>query len=209
MNAHPNITTFVTRLVDCGHPIIERKRVRDGRTSIERFCRICAAKRNNERRRKLRAEAKIGRYIPIPQLNESEATRFWAMVERRGPDDCWPWLGTVDRHGRGGFHVGQRMLKAPRIAWSIASGRNPDEQICHHCDNPNCVNPAHLWLGTQHDNMLDASAKRKWDHMRRSHCPRGHSMENAYIRPDGGGRQCRTCFDMRNKARCSGKARGK
>jgi len=96
------------------------------------------------------------------------ATRFWSRVNRRGPDECWPFLGKVNAGGgHGMFHecVRQpngtyRQLLAHRVAYQLHHGADPGERcVCHRCDNPPCCNPAHLFLGTNKDNVHDARAK--------------------------------------------------
>jgi hypothetical protein len=88
--------------------------------------------------------------------------RFWARVARRGPDECWEWTG-----GRGGplpygrfWPTKHRPMLAHRYSYELHNGPiPPGMMVCHSCDNPPCVNPAHLWLGTGHDNQRDRTAK--------------------------------------------------
>jgi hypothetical protein len=84
--------------------------------------------------------------------------RFWARV-RKGPE-CWEFAGPT-RKGYGQLGVGSgRHISAHRISWELANGPIPDGmQVLHTCDNPPCVNPAHLFLGTHQDNMDDMVAK--------------------------------------------------
>lgn len=84
--------------------------------------------------------------------------RFWSKVDRTG--DCWTWTGTRKEGGYGQFHYGGKTTKAHRVAWILTSGAIPDGMcVLHHCDNPPCVRPEHLFLGTLSDNMQDCAAK--------------------------------------------------
>ena len=88
--------------------------------------------------------------------------RFWLKVDCS--DECWVWTGAVSSHGYGRIKNDPGMLppvlQANRLAWELTQGPIPqDLKVCHTCDNPPCVRPSHLFLGTHSDNMLDAVAK--------------------------------------------------
>lgn len=92
-------------------------------------------------------------------FSEEIVSKFWAKV--RKSEGCWEWLGGKDFRGYGRFSCGYKTLIGPhRFSWMIHYGGFPIElNVCHKCDNPSCVRPDHLFLGTQSDNNLDAVAK--------------------------------------------------
>lgn len=87
--------------------------------------------------------------------------RFWKNVDRRGDSDCWEWAGSRHYKGYGQVGYSGKMLKAHRVSYELATGRRPPDElvVMHTCDNPPCVNPSHLRLGTYSDNALDMFAK--------------------------------------------------
>jgi hypothetical protein len=92
-------------------------------------------------------------------LSQKELSRFWEKVDKNGANGCWNWTAS-DVGGYGQFRLGLRMVQAHRISWELAFGEIPDKlHVLHQCDNPPCVNPAHLFLGTHQDNVDDRQQK--------------------------------------------------
>lgn len=103
--------------------------------------------------------------ISIPQLTPSEIEKFWKKVNKSAPGGCWEWIGYTMPSGYGQVGIRYKLYLVHRVAWAIAIGEDPGEQqVCHGCDNPKCANPAHLFLGTQRDNMADMISKGRDDH---------------------------------------------
>lgn len=102
----------------------------------------------------------------------SIATRFWSKVSKTGA--CWLWTGALDKDGYGHIWTGKRSPSANRISYEINIGPIPaGMSVCHTCDNPQCVNPAHLFLGTNLDNINDRIQK--------SRCARGARVGNSKL----------------------------
>jgi hypothetical protein len=106
------------------------------------------------------------RYLRGHQLQNHPRTdpilRFWSHVDRTG--DCWLWTSAKLPHGYGQFRLvpGETMRKAHRLSYEWAHGPIPEGMgVLHRCDNPSCVNPDHLFTGTQLDNMRDCRAKNR------------------------------------------------
>lgn len=88
------------------------------------------------------------------------AEEFWSLVDTTDVDGCWPWLGPVNGE-RGRIAWDGRQQYAYRIAWELTTGEPVPAELraCHSCDNPICVRPSHIFLGTDGDNLRDAASK--------------------------------------------------
>jgi hypothetical protein len=97
----------------------------------------------------------------FPKVEQPES-RFWDKVEKT--DGCWEWTASRDRYGYGDFRYGPergcKRVRAHRFAYEIHNGSIPDGlHVLHRCDNPPCVNPDHLFVGSNADNMADKTTK--------------------------------------------------
>lgn len=110
---------------------------------------------------------------------------------------CWNWIWKKDKDGYGLFHARPNHQKAHRFSYELHKGSIPPNMlVCHTCDNPSCVNPEHLWVGTVLDNNRDKENKgRGFSHYRgKTHCKRGHEFceKTVYLTPRGT-RTCKIC----------------
>jgi hypothetical protein len=141
---------------------------------------------------------------------------FWSHVTKT--DGCWLWRGGPVGDSYGMSWDGSKNRKAHRLSWEIANGPIPDGlSVCHHCDNPRCVRPDHLFLGTNGDNVRDRDLKKRGAYAsgngarcsenmekgaklcrERTHCPAGHAYSGRNLRINSSGhRRCRECCRKR------------
>ena len=157
-------------------------------------------------------------YPPPHEFSESDLERFASFVNfSKGKGGCDLWIGALDGGGYGRFYKGGKLHPSHKIAWMIAYGEIETEHVTdsagreqpltilrHKCDIRNCVNPEHLILGTQQDNVNDMIERNRqsWD---LDYCPQGHKYikENTYYHQGKRGcRECRKLYHLSLRTHC-------
>ena len=125
--------------------------------------------------------------------------RLFASVMPVPEAGCWIWMKAMRWDGYGkATHQGCRGIGAHRWAWEVVNGPIPKGlNVLHRCDVKSCVNPDHLFLGTQKENLADCRAKGRWhgknQNSAKTHCVRGHPLSGDNLYLHGLRRHCRTC----------------
>lgn len=146
----------------------------------------------------------------MPTLTPAEISRFHLKFDQG--EGCWEWSAEAGANTYGYFTIyrkGRVRLLAHRVSYFLATGVDPVGLVVRHrCDNPPCVNPAHLLVGTQADNVQDAISRRRANldglalgRLERASCRRGHPFtdDNVYVAPSGQ-RVCKACRRIHTRA---------
>lgn len=125
-------------------------------------------------------------------ISNLSQTKFWTRVKKTSK--CWLWIGDKNEKGYGRYNN----QKAHRISFSIHNKKLIGNfHVLHRCDNPSCVNPLHLFLGTHKDNMQDKILKRRDHNQNKKNCRNGHPYSGTnLIRKKSGERRCRICHNQ-------------
>jgi hypothetical protein len=119
----------------------------------------------------------VGEMI-VDRSSRKRGERFWSKVQKT--DGCWSWMANRTIDGYGVLRLGDKNQRVHRIMWELTYGPIPvGLNVLHHCDNPGCVNPEHLFLGSQKDNGEDMSRKGRAPRGERQG---GHKLTEAHVR---------------------------
>jgi hypothetical protein len=137
------------------------------------------------------------------ELRKSEVTPWQERLVKQ-PDGCWIFQGSLNNDGYAQIRHDGRTVRLHRLAWEAVNGPIPKGmRVCHSCDTPACCNVAHLFLGTQRDNVRDMVIKGRFKgraslNAVKTHCPQGHEYTPENTMTFNGMRSCRQCMNERS-----------
>lgn len=127
------------------------------------------------------------RYVPVEQ-------RFERCIERIPWSGCWIWTGCVNSTGYGTICVDRKMKNTHRLSWELHRGKVPENMlVLHRCDIPSCVNPNHLYIGDQKQNLNDGQTKGRVYRQPTDMCKHGHPAVIGNVYFNSGHRYCLVC----------------
>lgn len=152
----------------------------------------------------------VGSDVPLDVAKPLILARIMSRVAV-GATGCWVWQGWCNTLGYGEGNFCGRRWMVHRLVYTLERGEiAPGLQACHTCDNPKCVNPDHIFIGTRKDNMSDCRQKGRHFLASKTHCKRGHEFTTENTRVNrSGSRTCRTCERERQRTKKYTPGRGR
>lgn len=142
---------------------------------------------------------KVTRYAIADDARQEALDRLRAQSEP-GENGCRLWRGSLNRSGYGYLTIRGDRWMAHRLTWAAVMGEIPKGQfVCHRCDNPTCIELAHLFLGDHTENQRDMVRKGRHAKGSKTHCKRGHELSGDNVRHINGHRHCVLCNRRRQR----------